>query len=195
MAPREFGVLDRTGGDGRWQDATILIRAPGETGAPGPDDAVVVIAKHWYPDGIYRLPSGGARQGERILETARREAWEETGLQVRLVRYLLATDGVFYQGDRDDPQRTHPWRSHVFYAEAATGRLDPQDTREIRAARIVALRALPESFHPRLIDTRIGGFRYRVGLEERALATLGIGNPLRVEDDGDTDRPVAGYRL
>jgi hypothetical protein len=46
-----------------------------------------------------------------------------------------------------------------------------------------------------LIETRIGGFRYRVGLEERALAALGAATVIRVADDGDTEGALHGYRL
>jgi 8-oxo-dGTP pyrophosphatase MutT (NUDIX family) len=196
MALREFGILDTTGKDGRWQDATMIIRAPGVP-ANQPldaDDELVVIAKHWYPQGIYRFPSGGVRPGESILDTATREAREETGLEVRLFRYVLATDGIFYLGDRAQPERTQRWRSHVFYAEAH-GEIEPQDVREIKEARLVPARDLQERFHPLLLQTQIGGFRYRVGLEERALAALGAATVIRVTDDGDTEGALQGYRL
>jgi 8-oxo-dGTP pyrophosphatase MutT (NUDIX family) len=184
----EFKVLDETGKDGRWQDATLVIRAP-PAYPEAPVDRVIVIAKHWYPDGVFRLPSGGVKPDEGIAATARREAWEETGLRIRLERYLLATDGRFYLGDPDEPDRVHPWRSHVFLATPIGRKIAPRDTREIKAAKAADLQDMVEKFHPRLLEQDIGGFRYRVGLEERTINALGFPLHLRVEGDGDGPPP------
>ncbi|MCS6825422.1 MAG: NUDIX hydrolase [Caldilinea sp.] len=47
-----------------------------------PMQGVLLHAKTFYPEGIYRLPTGGVHVGERILETVAREIFEETGLRV-----------------------------------------------------------------------------------------------------------------
>lgn len=59
------------------------------------DRRVLVHTKSFYPGGTYRLPSGGIRSGESVMDAACREAAEETGLTigqacpVGLVSYLL----------------------------------------------------------------------------------------------------------
>lgn len=168
MASREFRMLDVTGQDGRWQDATVLIRDPD---APDVVDRFVVIAKHWYPDGVYRLPSGTVKPGERIVDTAVREAREETGLDVELSAYLLATDGSFVSADG---LRSHPWRSHVFLATPLGATIEPEDTREIASARVLPVAHLTATIHPHMLELAVGGFRYRVGLQERAFTALGL---------------------
>jgi 8-oxo-dGTP diphosphatase len=47
---------------------------------------VLLVANRWYKDGppVWSLPGGRANQGESVLEAARREASEETGLEVTL---------------------------------------------------------------------------------------------------------------
>lgn len=192
MREREFELLDRTGEDGRWQDATILIDARPLPSPPVYDTlgiqevhvhpgSFVAIRKHWYPEGLYRYPSGTVKPGERIVETALREAAEETGLEVRLTRYLMATEGEFVLGDPEAPERVHPWRSHVFLAEPLTGVVAPQDEYEILDARVVGGTEMLANIHPRLLAHGLGGFHYRVGLQERALALIGVGAGRRPE--------------
>jgi membrane protease YdiL (CAAX protease family)/8-oxo-dGTP pyrophosphatase MutT (NUDIX family) len=63
-----------------------------------PDGNVLLHTKSFYPNGAYRLPSGGIRRGESVLDAARREAEEETGLALQgprplcLLTYLLQQD-------------------------------------------------------------------------------------------------------
>lgn len=47
-----------------------------------PMQGVLLHAKTFYPEGIYRLPTGGVHTGERIMETVAREIFEETGLRI-----------------------------------------------------------------------------------------------------------------
>jgi len=47
-----------------------------------PMQGVLLHSKTFYPEGMYRLPTGGVHDGERILETLVREIFEETGLRV-----------------------------------------------------------------------------------------------------------------
>lgn len=60
-----------------------------------PAAGVLLHSKTFYPEGVYRLPTGGIHTGEPVVETLKREIYEETGLvvgedagQVRLERFL-----------------------------------------------------------------------------------------------------------
>lgn len=192
MQEQEFGLLDRTGQDGRWHDATILVDAQSLQNPPTFDSqgfnplagpgAFVAIAKPWYPPGVYRYPSGAAKPGEGIVAAALREAAEETGLEVQLTRYLLSAHGAFYLGNPDEPEREHPWQSHVFLAEPVSGDVAPKDRREIREACVVGAQEMLYHIHPKLLMHELGGFSYRVGLQERALHALGLNHaPWRVD--------------
>lgn len=75
----EFDFLKRSQKHGRAHDVTLVIFR-------GPE--IAVIAKPHYPPGLYRPPSGGVNPGESFEAGALREAREETGLDIALVRYL-----------------------------------------------------------------------------------------------------------
>jgi 8-oxo-dGTP pyrophosphatase MutT (NUDIX family) len=47
-----------------------------------PHDGVLLHIKTIYPEGAFRLPTGGIHEGESIFETLVREIYEETGLTV-----------------------------------------------------------------------------------------------------------------
>jgi len=49
---------------------------------------VLVVTKEYYPPNVYRLPTGGIRRGEPVLEALRREVREETGLDSSIVTFL-----------------------------------------------------------------------------------------------------------
>ncbi len=193
MTGWEFGLLRYSKRDGRYRDATILIPMHGK---------LVCIVKHAYPDGIARPPSGGVVPGEPIDSAAEREAYEETGLRVRLRRYLLAVSCWFHV----DPASREPsalalaeasrrdggadafffdeiaryaaanpatgreyWESHVFWAEPVGGTLAPLDTREVKAVVLLTADDLEHEVHDRMRASGIGGFDYRVTLQEAAL--------------------------
>jgi 8-oxo-dGTP pyrophosphatase MutT (NUDIX family) len=48
-----------------------------------PDGQVLLHTKTFYPEGIYRLPSGGINGNEPVMDAAAREAAEETELVLR----------------------------------------------------------------------------------------------------------------
>ncbi len=48
---------------------------------PRPDDKVLLVTKSFYPESVYRLPSGGLKPGESLKEAFLREVREETGLR------------------------------------------------------------------------------------------------------------------
>lgn len=47
-----------------------------------PAAGVLLHIKTFYPEGAYRLPTGGIHVGEAVLATLQREIYEETGLMV-----------------------------------------------------------------------------------------------------------------
>ncbi len=53
-----------------------------------PNGNLISITKPFYPEGTYRLPSGGIEVGESIESALYREIHEETGLQVEIVRFV-----------------------------------------------------------------------------------------------------------
>ncbi|MCS7177864.1 MAG: NUDIX domain-containing protein [Anaerolineae bacterium] len=63
-----------------------------------PDGQVLLHSKSFYPAGVFRLPSGGVLPGESVLDAARREAQEETGLDLRDPRPLGLLSVTFQRG-------------------------------------------------------------------------------------------------
>jgi hypothetical protein len=60
---------------------------------------------------IVSCPSGGAYLGEKLVEAAHREIYEETGVIIRLEKYFLRIK-VRFAADND----CIDWTSHVFKA-------------------------------------------------------------------------------
>jgi 8-oxo-dGTP pyrophosphatase MutT (NUDIX family) len=55
-----------------------------------PDGNLLTMKKTFYPQGAYRLLTGGINHGERVLDALLRETYEETGLEVSITRFLVA---------------------------------------------------------------------------------------------------------
>ncbi len=143
---------------GRSHDITLFIER---------DGLFAVIAKPSFPPGAWRAPSGGLAPGEDLETGARREALEETGLDVRLERYLLRIDVRFTLGDA-----LEPWQTHVFLARALPGALEPRDCREIRSAKWSTRDEIQGPVRAALLATGRGLFRYRVALTDDAFARM-----------------------
>ena len=63
------------------------------------EDRVLLVRRGQEPQkGLWSIPGGGLELGETLEEGARREAREETGLDVRILRFL----GTFERILRDD---------------------------------------------------------------------------------------------
>ena len=97
-------------------------------------DKILVIAKHFYPPGMYRAPSGGVAPGEDFVSGAKREALEETGCEIELQRFLLVSNVSFELVPRDG--RTIDWTSYVFRARYVSGDFDFSDKQEIKEVRL-----------------------------------------------------------
>ncbi len=79
--------------DKRNGEAVLAIRRP--------DGRLLLHTKPFYPQGTWRLPSGGIKPGETPEQAAYRELEEETGLPARLERLLGVLTYTFeYDGQR-----------------------------------------------------------------------------------------------
>lgn len=157
MNPREFDGLLKSQKHGRSHDITFFIRK---------EKKWVVIAKHWYPQGLYRIPSGGIRPDETIEEGTLREANEETGGIISLKEYFLRIKVNFSNGSRDVD-----WISHLVLSDWEEGELVPIDTREIRETRM-ADRDEFEGFGRIMLKSESGGLHYREWLHRQAFKIL-----------------------
>ena len=80
VQPGFFSDIERAPRMGRIGEIVLVLRRP--------DGRLLLHTKTFYPEGTYRLPSGGIQQAEQVLEAARREMAEETGLSALEVRPL-----------------------------------------------------------------------------------------------------------
>ncbi|MEW6051882.1 MAG: NUDIX hydrolase [Candidatus Zixiibacteriota bacterium] len=130
----------------------------------------VVIAKHAYPPGLYRSPSGGLHPGEDFETGIAREVSEETGCEVSIDRFLLKTSVRFFVGDSSVTSSEVRWRSFVFLTTYLRGDFNYTDHREIREVRLVDWSEFA-SFGKVMRTMGMGGLWYRAELHE-AVAEL-----------------------
>ncbi|MBL7074533.1 NUDIX hydrolase [candidate division KSB1 bacterium] len=152
MGELEFGMVLSSQKASRAHDVTLYILKKGK---------IVVIRKPMHPAGVYRAPSGGLKPGEGFEEGAKREAKEETGLDIELKRYLYRIQVTFVCGER----KIH-WTSHVFSARPVGGELIPQDTREIIGIKLATLKEMNTSIRGAMLASGITGLIYRAHLHD-----------------------------
>jgi 8-oxo-dGTP pyrophosphatase MutT (NUDIX family) len=157
MNPSEFEMLKESQSDGRNSDVTLFIFK---------DDKIIVTAKHWYPKGLFRAPSGGIKPYEDIELSAKREAYEETGVEIQLERYLLRIGVTFTCGEASEN-----WTSHVFSAKYLSGEPHPIDTGEIKKVALLSLEEL-SALKGKLLQQDSGGLHYRAALTEATIKEL-----------------------
>jgi 8-oxo-dGTP pyrophosphatase MutT (NUDIX family) len=160
MTPSEFQHLKDSMKDGRNSDVTLFIFK---------DNKIIVIAKPWYPKGLYRAPSGGLKPDEDLEFCALREAYEETGAKIKLEKYILRIY-VTFTCNKDKVN----WTSHVFTAKYLSGDLVPVDTREIREVNLLSLDEL-SALKEKLLESNSGGLHYRAALTEAAISEIRLG--------------------
>lgn len=169
LTEAEFRNVERHRQQGRAHDVSLLILNGGEA---------AVIRKPGYPEGAYRIPSGGVHPEESFVDGALREAYEETGLSVGIEGYLLQVHASFtFESNRA------PWTSHVMLAPLLAGgvepfKIEPHDHEEIEAARWMDFSELVDRVNPLLEDSGLGGLRYRARIHRR-LSELGEGTGSR----------------
>ncbi len=153
----EYDFIRSTQTYGRCHDITFYIFK---------DNKVIVTAKHHYPKGLYRAPSGGLKPGEKFIDGVNREVYEETGCRVKLDKYILQVNAAFSFG-----RRYIPWRTHVFTAQYISGTIKPVDIREISETRLARLAEF-ESYKKIISGMESGGLHYRARLHDEVLKFL-----------------------
>lgn len=78
-----------------------------------PDGRLLLHTKSFYPAGVMRIPTGGIGPEESVLDALRREAHEETGLEVEIARWLGLVTYRFRQGPRALPFATYLFHVRV----------------------------------------------------------------------------------
>jgi len=159
MKEPEWTNLRGSQAHGRAHDVTLFVFHKGR---------LAVIAKHNYPPGLYRAPSGGVLPGETMAEGIAREMMEETGLEIRVKSYVLRVHVDFIHR-----KARIAWTTHVFTGERVLGRIRPRDTQEIREARWADLGELAGGVRKKLLNSGSAGLRYRALLHDRVMEEVG----------------------
>ena len=168
----EIDFVRATQKHGRAHDITLFIFN---------DDHLALIRKPMFPRPIFRAPSGGLNPGESFEDGARREALEETGLEIELERYLLRIHARFTS------ERDHlDWTSHVLQARKVGGRLEARDKSEIAETIYGTIEELQGPIRQALLDGGRGLLEYRVILTDAAVEEL-RGRASRVGSAGRCD--------
>jgi ADP-ribose pyrophosphatase YjhB (NUDIX family) len=161
IKPPEMSMLQGSKKHGRNHDVTLFIFRDYRY------QEIAAIAKHMFPPGAWRAPSGAANPGEDLEAGTLREAREETGLEVTLDRFILHNHVRF-----DCGLETEYWRSLVFTAMAPEGELGHLDEEEIRETKWISLDELQGPVRQVLLSTGMGLFAYRVALHDAAVEEI-----------------------
>lgn len=164
ILPEEMKILKQSKKFNRAHDVTFFIF--------NTKHEIALIRKPGYPPRAYRAPSGGIRPGEDFETGIKREAREETGLEIELTRYLLRVSATF-----SCPPEVEFWTSHVFTAQEKGGTFAPQDTQEVEAVRYGTFKELQGPIRQALLATGKGLFRYRVTLTDAVYNLLSSCTP------------------
>jgi ADP-ribose pyrophosphatase YjhB (NUDIX family) len=124
-APIDASFDDPIRKDDRFGEVCMAIRRPNGT--------LLVSIKTFYPRGAYRLPTGGIHHGEQIGDALVREAHEETGLELEVIRFLAH---ITYVAPDDAAPLFHTFAFLLEERGGTLGALDEseqiEDWREIR---------------------------------------------------------------
>ncbi len=75
-------LFDPLNATDRYGEVCMVVRRP--------NGHLLTMMKTFYPRGAYRLLTGGINHGEHVYDALLRETYEETGLQVKVSRFLAA---------------------------------------------------------------------------------------------------------
>jgi 8-oxo-dGTP pyrophosphatase MutT (NUDIX family) len=127
-----FDPLNRTD---RFGEVCMVVRRP--------DGNLLTMKKTFYPQGAFRLLTGGINYGERILEALLRETREETNLEVSITRFLAAVG--YHVGGEDS---TPVFYTFAFLLDELSGTLGVVDEGE----RVEAFREVKPSDLPNMAN-------------------------------------------
>ncbi len=82
------------------------------------DGRIIAITSAEYPEGIFRIPTGGISHGEDVLDAVHREVKEELGLETAMERFLGVLCITFTHGGR-----SFPFYSFLFHMREISGNL------------------------------------------------------------------------
>lgn len=104
-----------------------LVRRHGEVVlvVPRGSGRILLHTKPNYPEGVFRLPTGGIRPGEQVGRAARRESYEELGFKPKTLWLLGILDNVFVVNER-----TLTYPSYIFRTEEYSRIPKPTDPGE-----------------------------------------------------------------
>jgi 8-oxo-dGTP pyrophosphatase MutT (NUDIX family) len=91
------------------------------------DERILLHTKSFYPNGTWRLLSGGIHYDESILSAARRELTEETGFIADRIQPMGA---ILYQFKKQNVQKVVPFASFLFYIQSTDENPQPEDETE-----------------------------------------------------------------
>jgi len=151
VSENEFRRIKSSQKHGRKHDITLYIFK---------EDSIIVIAKPFYPPGLYRAPSGGLRPEEPFIAGALRETWEETGCRIEIEHFLLHSN-VHFVGQNG----IIDWTSFVMQARYIGGDFQFTDHEEIREVRLALLDEF-KTFSRIMRSTDFSGLHYRAALHE-----------------------------
>lgn len=191
MREWEFNLLRYSKRDGRYRDATILIPYEGKLVCIIKHAYPEGIARPPSGGVVPGEPLDSAAEREAFEETGLRVTIERylvrascnftLGSHASPTAHSLAEasrkgrDDLFdtlarFAGENpakaDEPEY---WESHVFWATVKGGSLRPRDTHEIKDVVLLSPETLENEVHALMRATDIGGFTYRVLLQQEAL--------------------------
>lgn len=114
ISNRLFGPVNRT--DRRGEVVFALMR---------PQHRILLSTKSFYPNDLYRLPTGGIGNDEKVLDALYREVEEETSLNAEIIRFLAILDTHIIT-----PNESMNFKSYVFLLNAIDGVPKSQDESE-----------------------------------------------------------------
>ncbi len=88
-----------------------------------PNGKILLQTKESYPDGVFRIPTGGLKRGEAIESALLRETEEETALDVAIRRFIAI---LTYRC----PDESIVFRSYLFLLDEVGGTLQETDPEE-----------------------------------------------------------------
>lgn len=137
-------------------DPHITIRHAARVVVVDPDDRLLLVQvrlDHWSPRLLWITPGGGLEPGESHLQGARRELWEETGIDAPDLHPIWLRDFRFVLHGANYEQREQYFFCRVPTSDAAFTQLEPVEAEQVLALRWWSLpdirAATDEVFVPR----------------------------------------------